>query len=98
MTVKINNTLGSLLRELRESKNLKQREVGSLIEVDGAFISKIEHNDKTINRNHLNKLSKFFNVSEDELQTLWLADKVRLVIKDEKFGKPAIEKVLNELK
>jgi len=99
MIVKKNNTLGGFLRELRESKNLMQREVGSVIEVDGAFISKIEHNEKTINRNHLNKLSIYFNVSEDDLQTFWLADKIRLLVEDEVQiqAVKALKQVLKEI-
>jgi transcriptional regulator with XRE-family HTH domain len=53
------NTLGDKLRQLRDEKNLMQREVGSVIEVDGAFISKVENNEKPINRKHLTTLSKF---------------------------------------
>jgi transcriptional regulator with XRE-family HTH domain len=97
ITNKKHTTLGSLLRELRESKNLMQREVGALIDVDGAFISKIEHNDKTINRSHLYKLSTFFNVSVDELQTFWLADKIRALVKDEANAAKALNQVLNEI-
>jgi len=91
-------TLGERLRELRESRNLMQREVGAIIEVDGAFISKIESNEKPINRNHLQKLSAFFDVIEDELQALWLADKIRLIIKNEKLGQKAIQIVFNDFK
>jgi HTH-type transcriptional regulator, competence development regulator len=92
------STLGEKLRHLRDSKNLMQREVGNVIDVDGAFISKVENNEKPLNRNHLPTLSKFFNVPEDELQILWLADKIRLLIKDEKHGKSAIQTVLNDFK
>ncbi len=91
-----NNTLGDKLRQLRDEKNLMQREVGAVIEVDGAFISKVENNEKPINRKHLATLSKFFKVPEDELQTLWLADKIRLIIKEEKLGKQAIQIVFND--
>jgi transcriptional regulator with XRE-family HTH domain len=73
-------SLGEKLRELRDSRNLMQREVGAVIGVDGAFISKIEKNEKPINRNHLKKLSDFFNINEDELQVLWLADKIRIIL------------------
>ena len=90
------NTLGDKLRQLRDEKNLMQREVGAVIEVDGAFISKVENNEKPINRKHLATLSKFFKVQEDELQTLWLADKIRLIIKEEKLGKQAIQIVFND--
>ncbi len=55
-------TLGDKLRQLRDEKNLMQREVGAVIEVDGAFISKVENNEKLINRKHLSTLSKFFKV------------------------------------
>ena len=91
------NTLGDKLRQLRDVKNLMQREVGAVIEVDGAFISKVENNEKPINRKHLATLSKFFKVQEDDLQILWLADKIRLIIKDEKHGIKAIQKILNDL-
>ena len=90
------NTLGDKLRQLRDEKNLMQREVGAVIEVDGAFISKVENNEKPINRKHLTTLSKFFKVQEDDLQTLWLADKIRLIIKEEKLGKQAIQIVFND--
>lgn len=92
------NTLGGKLKQLRDQRNLKQREIGAVINVDGAFISKVENNDKSINRNHLPKLSKFFNIEEDELQSLWLADKIRLVIKEESLGKQAVEIVLKDYK
>ena len=91
-------TLGDKLRQLRDEKNLMQREVGAVIEVDGAFISKVENNEKPINRKHLTTLSKFFKVDEDDLQTLWLADKIRLIIKEEKLGKQAIQIVFNDFK
>lgn len=91
-----NNTLGDKLRQLRDQKNLTQREVGAVIEVDGAFISKVESNEKPINRNHLTKLSEFFNIPETDLQQLWLADKIRIILKDEKLGKEAIQIVFND--
>ena len=56
------NTLGDKLRQLRDEKNLMQREVGAVIEVDGAFISKVENSEKPINRKHLAALSKFFKI------------------------------------
>jgi transcriptional regulator with XRE-family HTH domain len=91
------NTLGDRLRQLRDERNLMQREVGAAIEVDGAFISKVEKNEKPINRNHLGTLSKFFKVEEEELQTLWLTDKIRSMIKNEQLAPVALRKILNEL-
>ena len=83
-------TLGEMLRQLREENNLMQREVGAVIEVDGALISKVENNEKPINREHLKKLSAFFQIDEEILQLLWLADKIRNIIKDEPLGLKAL--------
>ena len=88
--------LGKKLKELRESKGLMQRQVGSVIDVDGAFISKIENNEKPINRDHLKKLSVYFKVKESELQTLWLVDKIRLLVKNEPLAKTVIGIVNND--
>ena len=84
-------TLGDKLRQLREENQLAQRQVGAVIEVDGAFISKVENNEKPIKRDHLKTLAKHFKIKEKELQTLWLADKVRTILKDE----PQAREVIN---
>ena len=76
--------LGQKLRELREAKGLVQREVAAMLEVDTAYVSKLESSEKPVSRNHLKKLSKLLAVSEKELQNLWLADRVLNVLKDEK--------------
>ena len=67
-----------------------QREVGNVIDVDGAFISKVENNEKPLNRKHIQTLSKFFNVPEDELQILWLADKINHFLKGEIYASEAL--------
>ncbi len=86
-------TLGDKLRQLREENQMAQRQVGSVIEVDGAFISKVENNEKPIKRDHLKTLAKLFKTKEVELQTLWLADKVRNILNDE----PQADEVLKIL-
>ncbi len=75
--------LGEKLKELRESKGLVQRQVAAELEVDTAYISKMESNEKPVSRQHLKKLSVMLGIAEDELQTLWLADKVFDVLKNE---------------
>ncbi len=84
------STLGEKLRHLRDTKHLMQREVGNVIDVDGAFISKVENNEKPLNRKHIQTLSKFFNVPEDELQILWLADKINHFLKGEIYASEAL--------
>ena len=75
--------LGEKIKELREAKGLVQRQVAAELEVDTAYISKMESNEKPVSRQHLKKLSLLLDISEEELNTLWLADKLLDVVKDE---------------
>ena len=43
-------------------------------------------NEKPVSRQHLKKLSVLLGIAEDELLTLWLADKVYDVVKDEEVA------------
>lgn len=83
--------LGQKLRELREAKGLVQRQVAAELEVDTAYVSKIESNEKPINRNHLKKLSIMLGIAEEDLHTLWLADKVYDLVKHEKIALKAMQ-------
>lgn len=47
------------------------------------MLSKIERGERNAKRDYVTILSKIFAVPEDDLLSLWLADKVYDVIKDE---------------
>jgi len=91
---KVHMTFGEKLKELREQNGLAQRQIGAAIEVDGAFISKVEKGEKRLNRNHLPKLSDLLDVNLEDLETLWLANRIYNLIEDEEQGYSA----LNEAK
>ncbi|MCU0441116.1 MAG: helix-turn-helix domain-containing protein [Bacteroidia bacterium] len=90
--------LGEKLRELREAIGLLQREVAADLQVDTAYISKMEHNEKPVSRTHLKKLSKLYGISESDLIPIWLADKVLQLVENEKFSVEALEMALNKVK
>lgn len=90
--------LGEKLKELREAKGFVQRQVAAELEVDTAYISKMESNEKPVSRIHLKKLSDFLGINEEELLTIWLADKVYDMVKDEKVGLKAMEAAQEELR
>jgi transcriptional regulator with XRE-family HTH domain len=90
--------LGEKLKVLREAKGLVQRQVAAELEVDTAYISKMESNEKPVSRHHLKKLAQVLSITEDELLTLWLADKVYDVVKDEQVGMKSIEVVHSFMK
>lgn len=88
--------LGQKLKELREERQFVQREVATKLEVDTAYVSKMEKGEKQISRSWLPILAEMFGVNENDLLIEWLADKVNKVIKDEPLGINAINRVLNE--
>lgn len=90
--------LGEKLKELRESNGLVQRQVAAELQLDTAYISKMEHNEKPVSRVHLKKLSKLYCIPENELLPIWLADKVLQLVGNEKFTIQALEMALDKLK
>jgi len=92
--------LGEKLRELREAKGLVQRIVAAKLEVDTAYISKMESNEKPVSRQHLKKLAELFQISERDLTTLWLTDKILKVIEDDnkEDKEQALKLALNSIK
>lgn len=90
--------LGQKLRELREAKGLVQRQVAAELEVDTAYISKMESNEKPVSRQHLKRLSTLLGIEEDELLTLWVANKVYDVVIDEAVALKAIHVAELEVK
>jgi transcriptional regulator with XRE-family HTH domain len=90
--------LGQRLKELREARGFVQREVAAKLEIDTAYVSKMEKGDKQISRGWIPVLSKMLEVSESELLTLWLADKIEKQITGENLATLALELVLTRLK
>jgi transcriptional regulator with XRE-family HTH domain len=86
--------LGEKLRELREAKGLVQRQIAAKLEVDTAFISKIENGEKHLSKTHLTKIAKILNTSETELKKLWLSDKIFALVKDEPTAIDSLKIVL----
>ncbi|HAM09965.1 MAG: transcriptional regulator [Bacteroidetes bacterium GWE2_41_25] len=75
--------LGQKIRELREKQNLLLRQVAAHLEVDTALMSKIERGDRRASRQQVIRIAEFLNASENELLTLWLADKIESTIVEE---------------
>ncbi len=93
--------IGKKLRELREQKGLLLRQVAAELEVDTAYISKMERGEKNIKLDYILKLATIYEFDKDELQVLWLADQVLDIVKNEEHALLAIsvaEKELNNLK
>ena len=84
-------TIGQKIRELREEAGMKQRELAAKLDIGEGFLSKVENDQKLLKREDLKKLSELFNVPHSNLETLWLANKVYGLIKDENQGLDALK-------
>lgn len=74
------------------------REVAAHLEIDTAMISKIEREEKSCKREHILKLAKVLESSEQELMVLWLSDSLYPIVKDEEYGLRALDQVKKRLK
>ena len=89
--------LGAKLKELREMNGYVQRQIAAELEVDTAYISKVENDEKPLSKSHLKKIAKLFKVAEKELVVIWLADKILNTIHDDENKKQALQLALNTL-
>jgi len=74
---------GNRIRNLREEQNLLLRQVASLLEMDTAQLSKIERGERQAKKETVLKIASILKVEEKELKTLWLADQIYDVVKDD---------------
>ena len=72
------------IKQLREERQLFQRQLAEALEIDTPMYCKIERGSRPIKRTQVVALAKFLSIDETELLTLWLADKVLEVLDDER--------------
>ncbi|MBS1743124.1 MAG: helix-turn-helix domain-containing protein [Bacteroidetes bacterium] len=92
------NQFGVRIRQLREQQNLLLRQVAPLLKMDTPMLSKIERGERPVKREQIPVLSEILKADKNELLTLWLADQIYDVVKDEKLANEAMqvaEKTIN---
>lgn len=77
------SNFGKKIREYREKQNLLLRQVAAHLEVDTALLSKIERGERNASKKQVVEIARFLKASEEELLTLWLADKIESTILEE---------------
>ena len=95
------NKLGDLIRANREEKEMLQRHLAAELDIDVAYLSKMERGEKTAKREHLNPLAKIFNLNVEELIAFWYADQLFALVRDENQALEALklaEEAVKQLK
>jgi transcriptional regulator with XRE-family HTH domain len=72
------------IRQLREKKQLLQRQFATALEIDTPMYSKIERGERPAKRRQIPIIAELLQINENTLVTLWLADKIIAAIGDEK--------------
>ena len=86
------------IKELRDEQRVLQRQLAAYLEIDTPMFSKIERGDHRAKRSQVVLLAKYFHINENEMLTLWLADKVLDALDgEEELRLDALDIVRNEL-
>ena len=88
---------GEHIKQLREQNQLLQRQVASVLEIDTAMLSKIERGERRAKREHIPLLANLLHSNEKELYTIWLADQVYEIIKEESNPSEIVQVAINGL-
>lgn len=91
------NRFGDMVRKLREQQNLLQRQIAGRLDIDTPMLSKIERGERRAKREQVVLLAEILNTDQEELVTLWLADKVYEVVKDESSALRALQVAEEEI-
>lgn len=71
------------IKELRIKKQMPQRQLAAVLDIDTATYCKIEKGERKAKKEQVVILSQIFNIEKNDLLTLWLADKVTDVVSGE---------------
>ena len=91
-------SFGDRVKELRESKELLQRQLAASLEIDTPMFSKIERGERRAKREQVLKLAELLQTDVNDLLTVWLADKVYEIVKDEELAEGALRVAESTLK
>lgn len=81
---------GEKLKLLREQNGIFQREVAAELKIDTPMYSKIEGGTRKAKRQQVTQLAKFFGLKEEELMSIWLADQIIELLKEEEYGQSSL--------
>jgi len=99
--VKSNNDIyfemKALLKNAREQKGIKTRELAQLIGIDQALISKFESGTRKPTREQVAKLAQVLELDYETLMVAWLKERILYEIGNEEFSLKALNLVQEEI-
>ena len=89
--------IGKRSKELRENRELLQRQLAAELEIDTPMYSKIERGERRAKREQIIKLAELLHINCNELLALWLASQIYHIIEDKPQASGVIELIRQEL-
>lgn len=87
------------IKQLREECQLPQRKLAEALDIDSATYCKIEKGERKAKREQVIIIAELLKANKDELLTLWIAEQIMDVIKDEKeLANKALNVVIKHIK
>lgn len=74
---------GNHIRELREAQNLLLRELAASLDMDVAYLSKIERGNRAARKEQVIAFAQALKQDQKELLQIWMADQIVDLIKEE---------------
>ena len=87
----------TLLKNAREQKGLKTREVAQLLGIDQALISKFENGSRKPTKDQVMKLASLLEIDFETLMVAWLKEKILYEIGQDEFALKAVNMVREEM-
>lgn len=98
MEEKINDSVGTLLRELRENKGWTLRILGEKIDLDHTLLSKIERGERMPTKEQINAFCKMYKGQKEAIMIAWLSDQLVQKVQDEKLALIAMQVAEEKIK
>lgn len=97
ITNKQNMLFADKLKQLREERQLLQRQLASALNIDIPMYSRIERGERRAKREQVILLAKELDTNEKSLLQLWLADKVYNIIAEEEEANVVLNMVAENM-
>ena len=85
------------IKQLHEECQIPQRVLAAALEIDTATYCKIEKGERKAKREQVFIIAKLLKADKDELLSLWLAEQVYSVVKDDEHANKALNIVAKKL-
>ncbi len=84
-------TFGEVIKKLREDNGLPLRKVAAHLDIDPSTLGKIERNERSANKEMIEKFAEIFSINSKTLLVSFLSDKVAYEIMEEDCTKDILK-------